>query len=121
MLRNTALALVIVAAACGSSRVVRRTQYGGIIALEGNRNKALESAHREMAAHCRGRDNYRVILEGEEPIGTITEYGERTDVDPYGESKGGVTETTTKTEYRIHYECGVGPSEPPGGGGGGAY
>jgi hypothetical protein len=101
--------------------VVRRTQYGGIIALEGNRNKALESAHREMAAHCRGRDNYRVILEGEEPIGTITEYGERTDVDPYGESKGGVTETTTKTEYRIHYECGVGPSEPPGGGGGGAY
>jgi hypothetical protein len=101
-------ALVLVA--CGSARVVQRTQYGGVIALQGDRGKAMEGAHGEMAQHC-GPGNYTIVQEGEEVVGTVTEYGERTDHDRRGSSTGGASETTNKTEWRIHYQCGGGP--PP--------
>jgi hypothetical protein len=100
-------------AACGSARVVQRTQYGGVIALEGDRGKAMDGAHREMSAHC-GSGNYQIVQEGEEPVGTVTEYGERTDHDRRGSSSHGVQETTTKTEWRIHYQCGGADDPGPG-------
>lgn len=98
--------------ACGSARVVQRTQYGGVVALQGDRGKAMEGAHREMAAHC-GAGNYTIVQEGEEVVGSVTEYGERTEHDPYGESTGGAAETTQKTEWRIHYQCGGAPAAAP--------
>ena len=98
-------------AACGSARVVQRTQYGGVIALEGDRGKAMDAAHGEMANHC-GAGNYTIVQEGEEVIGSETEYGERTDYDSDGQSTGGSSSTTNKTEWRVHYQCGGAPPEP---------
>ena len=76
-------ALGMALAACGSARVIQRTQYGGVIALQGDRSKAMEQAHKEMSAHC-GANNYQIVQEGEEAIGTDTfqnsdtQYGEDT-------------------------------------------
>ena len=97
--------------ACGSARVVQRTQYGGIIALEGGRGRARESARAEMAANC-GDGNYRVISEGEEVVGTETTHTESTDVDGDGNYTESAETTKYLTEWRLHYECGSGP---PGG------
>lgn len=110
----------VLLAACGSARVVQRTQYGGVVALEGDRGKAMEGAHREMAAHC-GQGNYQIVQEGEEVVGQVTEYGEATDYDRRGEVTHGASETTNKTEWRVHYQCGGAPAPqppppPPGGG-----
>lgn len=123
MLRKSSLGLLLGAAllaACGSARVVQRTQYGGVVALEGDRGKAMERAHSEMAAHC-GAGNYTIVQEGEEVIGSDTEYGERTDYDSQGESTGGGASTRQATEWRVHYQCGAGggqpPPPPPAGGG----
>ena len=55
-------------AACGTARYVNRTQYGGVIALEGDRNKAMENAHQQMASHC-GPGQYTIIREGETVVG----------------------------------------------------
>src|SRR5262245_65187571 len=71
MLRKLSLGLVLALAACGSARVIQRTQAGGIIELEGDRGKAMEQANQEMAAHC-GPNNYTIVQEGEEAIGTDT-------------------------------------------------
>jgi hypothetical protein len=108
---------VALLAACGSARVVQRTQYGGIIALEGDRGKAMEGAHGEMAAHC-GAGNYTITQEGEEVIGTDTAYGEDTAYDSSGSSTAGGASTRQATEWRVHYQCG---GAPAGGGGPAPY
>jgi hypothetical protein len=118
MLSKTKLGLLalgtLLIAACGSARVVQRTQYGGVIALEGDRGKAMEGAHREMAAHC-GAGNYTIIQEGEEVIGTDTSYGESTDYDHHGSSTAGGESTRQATEWRVRYQCGGAPAGPPAG------
>jgi hypothetical protein len=119
MKRLGLLAAFALVAGCGSARVVQRTQYGGVIALEGDRGKAMDAAHGEMGRHC-GAGNYTIVQEGEEVIGSETEYGERTDYDEYGESTGGGSSTTNKTEWRVHYQCGGAPPAPPPAAGGGA-
>lgn len=108
---------IAVVAACGSARVVQRTQYGGVIALEGDRGKAMEGAHGEMAAHC-GAGNYTITQEGEEVIGTDTAYGEDTNYDNSGSSTSGGASTRQATEWRVHYQCG---GAPAGGGGPAPY
>src|SRR5262245_7471025 len=65
------LGLIIALAACGSARVIQRTQVGGVIELQGDRGKAMEQANQEMATHC-GPNNYTIVSEGEEAIGTDT-------------------------------------------------
>lgn len=125
MLRNVSLGLILVLAACGNARVIRRTPNGGVIALDGDRGKAMEQATNEMGAHC-GPGNYTITLEGEEPIGTDTVAREDTN---YGErsngrrTEGGATTTSaqstrTAMEWRVHYSCGGGGAPPPGAGGG---
>ena len=122
---KTGLFLIGVAllAACGSARVVQRTQYGGVIALQGDRGKAMEDARRQMDTHC-GAQNYTIVQEGEEVIGTDTSYGERTDAASNdtgtrsaSETSGGAS-TRQATEWRVHYQCGGAPEAPPPGGGG---
>ena len=71
MLRTLALGLVVALAACGSARVISRTQAGGVIELQGDRGKAMEQANSEMNAHC-GPGNFTITQEGEEAIGTDT-------------------------------------------------
>jgi hypothetical protein len=114
MLRKASLGFVFAAliAACGSARVVQRTQYGGIIALNGDRPKAMEQADKEMAAHC-GPGNYQVVREGEVPVGTDS----MARSDTYNNSDGTQTQTAgqstrTATEWRIEYQCGQGGGAP---------
>lgn len=108
-------------AACGSARVVQRTTYGGIVALEGDRGKAMEGAHREMANHC-GPGNYQIVQEGEEVVGSNTASSDETYATHDGTvvNQGG-SSTRQAVEWRVHYQCGGGgappppPSGPPGG------
>jgi hypothetical protein len=100
----------LLAAACGSARLVRRTQTGGVIALQGDRQKAMEDAQRMMADHCRGP--YTIVEEGEHVVGTDTAGGSETYVDEYGnEYQEGGQSTREATEWRVHYECGA--AQPP--------
>jgi hypothetical protein len=101
----------IALAGCGSARYVQRTQYGGTIALNGDRGKAMEAATKDMQAHCPG--GYQVLQEGEVPIGTDT--GARSDT--YQNRDGSVTQqagqsTRTATEWRVQYQCNGAPVAP---------
>lgn len=87
MLRKVSLGLILALAACGSARVIQRTQAGGVIELQGDRNKAMEQANQEMAAHC-GPNNYTIVQEGEEAIGTDTYTREDTSATA-GQSRSG--------------------------------
>jgi hypothetical protein len=118
-------AALLFTAACGSARLVQRNQYGGVIALNGDRNKAMEQANNMMAQHC-GPGNYQVTSEGEVPVGTDTyaqsntNYGESTQQNRSGtasNTQGGATTTSgqstrTATEWRIQYQCGQGAGAP---------
>jgi hypothetical protein len=101
--------------ACGSARVIQRTQAGGVIELQGDRGKAMEQANQEMAAHC-GPNNFTIVQEGEEAIGTDTFAREDTSTDTANSKNGrrSATDTTTTaqqstrtaTAWRVHYQCG---------------
>jgi hypothetical protein len=126
MLRKLSLGLILALAACGSARVIQRTQTGGVIELQGDRGKAMEQANQEMASHC-GPNNYTIVQEGEEAIGTDTYSREDTSAaatqsrsgrSQYADSSTtGQTSTRTATAWRVHYSCnGAGGPQPPMGG-----
>jgi hypothetical protein len=118
-------------AACGSARVIQRTQTGGVIELQGDRGKAMEQANQEMAGHC-GPNNFTIVQEGEEAVGTdtITREDQATDTKTSRNGRRSATDTTTTntqstrtaTAWRVHYQCGApgagGPPPPPPGAGG---
>jgi hypothetical protein len=129
MLRKISVGLFLVLAACGSAKVIQRTQTGGVIELQGDRGKAMEQATQEMAAHCGGPGSWQVTQEGEEVIGQDTFTREDTAQDSKTSRSGrrSSTDTTTTGQqstrdahaWRIHYTCnsaGGGPP-PPGAGG----
>src|SRR6476660_2395031 len=87
MLRKVSLGLILALAACGSARVIQRTQAGGVIELQGDRGKAMEQANQEMSAHC-GPNNYTIVQEGEEAIGTDTYSREDTSADAHQSRNG---------------------------------
>lgn len=133
MLRKLSLGLILALAACGSARVIQRTQVGGVIELQGDRGKAMEQANQEMAAHC-GPNNYTIIQEGEEAIGTDTYTREDTSASAHSSRSGrhqhadstttGQTSTRTATAWRVHYQCNgaqgpapMGPEPQPAAGG----
>ena len=139
MLRNVSLGLILALAACGSARYIQRTQSGGVIELQGDRTKAMEAANNDMAQHC-GPNNFTIVQEGEEAIGTDTYSREDTaaaaDTSRNGQhtradqTTTGQQSTRTATAWRLHYQCngaggpapmpgGGGPPPPPPGGGGG--
>ena len=144
MLRNLTLGLVVALAACGSARVISRTQAGGVIELQGDKGKAMEQANQEMSAHC-GPGNFTITQEGEEVIGTDTVATEDTAEDTKTSRSGrrqstdtstvATTSTRQATAWRVHYSCngaggggappppapmpeGGAPPPPPAGGGG---
>jgi hypothetical protein len=140
MLRKASLGLILALAACGSARVIQRTQVGGTIELQGDRGKAMEQANQEMAAHC-GPNNFTIVQEGDEPIGTDTYSREDTSAAAAQSRNGrrqyadstttGQTSTRTATAWRVHYQCNgaqgapapmpaAGPAAPPPGGAPGA-
>jgi hypothetical protein len=129
MLRKISVGLFLVLAACGSAKVIQRTQTGGVIELQGDRGKAMEQANQEMAAHCGGPGSWQVTQEGEEVIGQDTFTREDTAQDSKTSRSGrrqstdttstGQTSTRNATAWRIHYTCnsaaGAPPPPPPGG------
>ena len=128
MLRKLSLGLFIVLAACGSAKVIQRTQTGGVIELNGDRGKAMEQANDEMSRHC-GPNNFTITQEGEEAVGTDTFTREDTSADSATSRNGrhsstdqttvGQQSTRTATAWRVHYQCnGAGGPPPPSGGGG---
>lgn len=128
MIRKLSLGLVLgsltLLAACGSAKVIQRTQTGGIIQLDGDRGKAMEQANQEMSAHC-GPGNFTIVQEGEEAIGTDTvaredtAYGEQTSRSGRrtegGSTTTAATSTRTATAWRVHYQCGGAAGGPPPG------
>ena len=129
MLRKVSLGLFIVLAACGSARVIQRNQNGGVIELSGDRGKAMEQANSQMASHC-GPNNYQIVQEGEEAVGTDTFTREDQSSDTAQSRSGrrsstdttttGQQSTRTATAWRVHYQCnGAGGPPPPGPGPGG--
>jgi hypothetical protein len=114
MLRKASLGLILALAACGSARVIQRTQVGGVIELQGDKGKAMEQANQEMAAHC-GPNNYTIVQEGEEAIGTDTYVREDTSSGSQTSRSGRTTQsgstttgqqsTRTATAWRVHYQC----------------
>jgi len=78
----------------GEGRVIQRMQSGGVIELSGDRRAAMKQADEEMAAHC-GPNNYTIVQEGEEAIGT----------DSYDPSIPSTQSQRTATAWRLHYQC----------------
>lgn len=122
MLRKVSLGLIVVLAACGSARVIQRTQAGGVIELQGDRGKAMEQANQQMASHC-GPNNFTIVQEGEEAVGTDTYARQDTSgVDQTSRSgrtttsdqtTTAATSTRTATAWRVHYQCnGAGGPQP---------
>ena len=131
MLRKISVGLFLVLAACGSAKVIQQNQQGGIIELQGDRNKAMEQATQEMAAHCGGPGSFQIVQQGEEVIGQDTFVREDTATDQRTSRRGrrSSTDTTTTgqsstrnaTAWRVHYACNsAGGPPPPGGAPGGA-
>lgn len=94
---------LVALAACGTARVVQKTTAGGTIELEGDHNKAMEQANEQMAAHC-GLSNVTVLFEGVEPIDDAAGSAASAQAAP----------ETTRTAYRVHYQCGDGAAVTPG-------
>lgn len=105
---------VLLLGACGTARVVRRTQTGGVLALEGERNKAMEQANQMMMQHCQGP--YTIVEEGEHVVGTETSHSDESYVTEEGTvvNEGGEV-TREATEWRIRYVCGASAAPPPQG------
>jgi hypothetical protein len=126
MLRKISVGLFLVLTACGSAKVIQRTQAGGVIELSGDRGKAMEQATQEMAAHCGGPGSWQVTQEGEEVIGQDTYVREDTSEASKTSRSGrrnrtqttttGQTSTRNATAWRIHYTCNsaAGQQPPPG-------
>jgi hypothetical protein len=119
MLRKVSLGLIVALAACGSARVIQRNQTGGVIELSGDRGKAMEQANSDMASHC-GPNNFTIVQEGEEAIGTDTIQQQNTSDQTSRngrrstETTTGQTSTRTATAWRVHYQCnGAGGPPPP--------
>ncbi len=127
MLRNISLGLLVVLAACGSARVIQRTQTGGVIELAGDRGKAMEQANSEMSSHC-GPNNFTIVQEGEEAVGTDTYTQQNTQDTEHSSRTGrttteqqqtqGVQSTRTATAWRVHYQCNGAGGPPPTAAGG---
>jgi len=99
----TSALLLVAACSFGHAELVRRDQYGGVLALKGHRGEAMEDAQQQMAAHCGGA--YTIITEENAVVGEQTSGGET-----YGRSSTYGSSTTTEVrEYRITYQCGSAP------------
>jgi predicted phage gp36 major capsid-like protein len=125
--RSLIVGSIMTLAACGTARVIHRDQVGGVLELQGDRGKAMEQANQEMAAHC-GPNNFTVVQEGEEAIGTdtFTREDQATDSKTSKSGRRSATDSTTTaqqstrtaTAWRVHYQCGgaaVGAGGPPPG------
>jgi hypothetical protein len=88
MVRTVLLGVAIVVAGCGRAIVTSKTQYAGVIELDGDHSKGMEEANQRMAEHC-GVNNYTIVKEGPEAT-------------PPDDNK-----------YRVHYQCNTAIQQQP--------
>jgi len=82
----------------------------------------MHQATQPMAAHC-GANNFTIVSQGEEAIGTdtITQQNQATDSTTSRNGRSSSTDspattqqsTRTATAWRIHYQCGGAGAPPP--------
>jgi hypothetical protein len=79
-----------VASSHGAARALSKSDAGGVLALRGDREDAMADAIAQMSDAC-GRDNYRIVSEGEAPASPDQVDGE--------------APVPTSSEWRVSYEC----------------
>ncbi len=90
--------------ACSSYRVVKVTPSGGIVALQGDRDDAHAKAEKYMASRC--PDGYKILEEGEVPVGSSTEGEAHKGTDLFGlKTVHESSSTHEETEWRVTYQC----------------
>lgn len=120
MLRFLSVGLFLALVGCGTARYTQVTPYGGTIELSGERDKAQEQAGQLMTQKC-GPNNFVVLQEGEEPVGTDTYMQKNTaaaaqyngDSATAQQQTTGVQSTRTATVWRIHFQCNNAGAPPP--------
>ncbi len=99
----------------GYAELVRRDQAGGILALKGDRQAAMQDAQAQMQAHCGGP--YTVVSEENAVVGEQTAASAGGSQRQYGnaqyQSGSSYSQTTAVTEYRITYACGAAAAPAP--------
>jgi hypothetical protein len=87
----------------GRAEMVKRDKAGGVLALKGDRDKAMEDAKKQMSANC--PNGYEIVGEEMAKVGEETEGQEDTDFKRKGASKSTSSVTQDVKEYRITYSC----------------
>jgi hypothetical protein len=111
-----AMSAIYVLTGCvmGHAELVSRNQAGGILALKGQREPAMQDAQAQMQAHCGGP--YTIVNEEMAVVGEQTQAQQSGGTHQYGRSNyqsGSSSSTTTAvTEYRITYTCGAAQAAP---------
>ena len=97
--RGLLLGSLAVLAACGAARVIHQDQMGGVIELQGDQGQAMQQANQQMAAHC-GANNFTVVSQGEEAIGTdtVTQQTQSTDSSTSRSGRQSSTDTPAPTQ-----------------------
>jgi hypothetical protein len=98
------LVLAVAFTGCvGQAVMVRRDQNGGVLALRGLRDRAMEDANRQMALHCGGA--YTIVAEENAVVGQQTTASAHTQYGEWSDTKTARAVTSEVTEYRITYAC----------------
>ena len=87
----------------GHAEMVKRDKGGGVLALKGDRNKAMEDAKRQMGSNC--PDGYEIVGEEMAKVGETTDAAEDTSFGKKSASKNTSSVTQDLKEYRITYSC----------------
>jgi hypothetical protein len=87
----------------GHAELVKRDQGGGILALKGDREKAMADAKGQMAANC--PSGYEIVGEEMAKVGEATESKEDAAFEKKSASKSTSSVTQDVKEYRITYKC----------------
>jgi len=87
----------------GHAEMVKRERGGGVLALRGDRDKAMADARGQMAANCPA--GYEIASEELVKVGEKTEGAEDTEFKKQGSAKNSSTVTADVQEYRVTYEC----------------
>ena len=87
----------------GHAEMVKREKGGGVLALKGDRDKAMADAKNQMGANC--PDGYEIVSEEMAKVGEHTSGAEDTDFKNKGATKNTSTVTEEVKEYRITYQC----------------
>lgn len=87
----------------GRAEMVKRSKEGGVLALKGDHDKAMEDAKLQMASNCPG--GYEIVGEEMAKVGEKTQGVEDSQYGKASHEKNSETVTSDVQEYRLTYEC----------------